>query len=983
MTSIAFSYWYLLFLAIPLIGLSLIPYFKTPKQYRRTRNRIVSLVLHCITIVLLTFALAGMKFVHTVSNTANEMIIVVDVSDTQQQVEEKRDAYVDDLLRESIYQNFTVGVVTFGFDQVYAVPLTTNVGAVYAKYKEAPLPDTSATDIEAALEYARKLFNHPESGKLVLVTDGKETDGSIVSSSTVSAIFAQGSRLDTVFIASDYEGSEFQVLNVAMPDKQVKVGVPCNLNVAIYARAEGPVFLNLYDNGKLAEIGEAGEETTKYEVRLTPGLQEFLVPYVFTEKGMHELMVELVPTSENGAEDTIDENNAYYTYTSLEAFKKILIIESYDQQSDKLIDVLSDVSMLGEEGLYDVSVFNLKQENVQHYVGNVFEEAKVPETVDDLRQYDQVILNNISNKDLTEREIPLDKLLYSYVYEYGGGMLTVGGFDEMTGEAHAYNRADMYGSDYQRMLPVEAINYTPPVGVFIVVDVSGSMDTELDGYSRLYWAIQGATACLKALSDRDQIGILTLESDYSNVLPLTPSTERQKIQEAINKLDDMPPGGTRFYPSLNYAVAQLRAANMEKNHIIFISDGEVSDDDMEKCANLAAQCYADEKLNLTISMVCIGGVASESTKDLVLATRPEGWESKINSDAAGCGYYLLDTGKADSISVKMLQDLKSETITEINYKTFKPLVYDQSAKQTILHGVELDGNAVNAELNGYFGVKKKSSEEVELILTGSYQVPIYARWEHGKGSVGSFMCDLTGGDWSGNFMSSKAGKQLIYNIIDDLMPLNDISPKAINYNLSSKNYKNHLTCPTTLEEGQIVRGTIITPNEETVSLNEVGGLKGCMVTRPLSAANKYSVCEFLIQESGIYTIVLEKVDANGTVLASITLYKEFSYSKEYDVEYELTTADVRANLKAIAEKTGGESLGEEDDVAIIFKDYVTTLSKIFDPRWLFLITALVLFLLDVAVRKFKFKWIHEMVREHKAKKQTTRSAGEGHNEKNR
>jgi hypothetical protein len=33
-----------------------------------------------------------------------------------------------------------------------------------------------------------------------------------------------------------------------------------------------------------------------------------------------------------------------------------------------------------------------------------------------------------------------------------------------------------------------------------------------------------------------------------------------------------------------------------------------------------------------------------------------------------------------------------------------------------------------------------------------------------------------------------------------------------------------------------------------------------------------------------------------------------------------------------------------------------------------IITALALFLLDVAVRKFKFKWPHEIVRDIKAKK---------------
>ena len=52
----------------------------------------------------------------------------------------------------------------------------------------------------------------------------------------------------------------------------------------------------------------------------------------------------------------------------------------------------------------------------------------------------------------------------------------------------------------------------------------------------------------------------------------------------------------------------------------------------------------------------------------------------------------------------------------------------------------------------------------------------------------------------------------------------------------------------------------------------------------------------------------------------------------------------------------------------MFEGFVPALLRTYDPRLALMITAMVLFLLDIAVRKFKFKWIHEIVREHKAKK---------------
>lgn len=979
MTSIQFTYPWLLLVAIPLIGLSLIPYFKIGKKYRRTRNRIVSLVLHCVTIVLVTLALSGLTFVHSVSNTANELLLVVDMSDTQNEMAENRDGFINDVLKESVYQNFTVGVVTFGLNQVYAVPLTSDAGSVYSSYLKAELPDTSATDIEAALEFARTLFNHPESGKIVLVTDGKETDGNVISSSVASSIVAQGTRLDTVYISSAYKGNEYQLLNIELPDVQIKAGVECTIGVNVLSRDNGFMRINLYDNGNHVSVGKEGSETNDYQVQLTKGTQVVPLTYKFEKDGMHELKVELISVA-NGADDSIEDNNVYFTYANLEVFKKVLVIETYDGDSQELQRVLSDTSLLGEDGAYDVSVYNLQKETVLHYIDGGSEDGEVPQSVDDLRQYDQVILNNVSNKDLTDRKIPLDSLLYTYVYEYGGGMLTLGGNDP-DGKAHAYDRKDMRRTEYQKMLPIEAVDYTPPVGVFIIVDVSGSMDTEVDGETRIHWACVGATACLSALNERDKIGIMTIGSDYADILPLTPRTEESKIREAIQKIGPMH-SGTSFTPSVAYAAEQLRAAQMEKNHIIIISDLEVGSQDAADCAAYAKKCYEDEKLNLTISMVGVGAGGNRETMDIVCATREDGWISKIESGEIGCGYYALDRGNSDSISAVIFQDLKAPLITDINYKTFNPIVFNKLSQ--VVQGIEITGNSVNATLGGYYGVKKRNLEEVDLVLTGEYQVPLYARWKYGRGSVGSFMCDLKGGDWSGEFMSSDVGKQLIYNMIDDLMPVSNIRPREINISLNSKNYSNHLNCPTALEEGETVRGIIHTPDNEQISLNQVGEYDGCVVKRALSESNKFSVCDFLITKGGIYTIEIQKLNEEGTVIASSFVYKEFSYSKEYDVEYEKSEEEIKGVLAVLARNANGSLFDQEADadVSLIFREYETVLKYVYDPRLILMILAAVLFLLDVAVRKFKFKWIHEIVREKKAKTSGRRIREEVRDEKN-
>jgi hypothetical protein len=65
---------------------------------------------------------------------------------------------------------------------------------------------------------------------------------------------------------------------------------------------------------------------------------------------------------------------------------------------------------------------------------------------------------------------------------------------------------------------------------------------------------------------------------------------------------------------------------------------------------------------------------------------------------------------------------------------------------------------------------------------------------------------------------------------------------------------------------------------------------------------------------------------------------------------------------------GNGTIIERDDPWQIFENVVKYLKRSFDPRILFIIIALALFLLDIAARKFKFKWPSEIVRDYKAKK---------------
>ena len=81
-----------------------------------------------------------------------------------------------------------------------------------------------------------------------------------------------------------------------------------------------------------------------------------------------------------------------------------------------------------------------------------------------------------------------------------------------------------------------------------------------------------------------------------------------------------------------------------------------------------------------------------------------------------------------------------------------------------------------------------------------------------------------------------------------------------------------------------------------------------------------------------------------------------------------TDNDLVDKLTEVATRGNGAYIKNLNNPEEIFAGAVRAINRSFDPRYLFIILALVCFLLDIAVRKFKFKWPHELIREYKAKR---------------
>lgn len=891
--SINFSNSWFLWLLIPAVVFTLWPYFRLAKKYRRTRNRIVSIVLHLLIMALSISVLSGITIEYDVPNTENEVILLVDVSDSSSQASaQKKDEFIQTVINSSDSM-FKIGIVTFGFDQVYAAELTNQTEGLYTEYLRAPSPDTSATDIASALTYASTLFKNPESARIVLLSDGVETDNR--AKDVIKSIAAQQIKVDTVSFPEE-TGDEVRIVSIETPDRNIRVGEKFKLTVQLESNYVGDAVLSLSDNAT---------EQSKNVVELISGLQTVEIETSFSIPGLHSLSLELTADG-----DTLAKNNNYNSYMYLEIFDDVLIIETIADESESV------KNMLGDE--YNITVVSS---------GDV---DKMPKTLDELRAYDEVIMVNVANSDLPEG---FDQILYDYVYEIGGGLFTVcGSTEDSTPEdpiANAYTRDDMYGTLYQQMLPVEVINYTPPVAVMIIIDRSGSMWNENvpEEETPLYAAKQGAAACLDALTERDWVGIMTLEETYSEEIELTPRTQREKILSAIDEIEVG--GGTVYTGALDRAARALTACNVEKRHIILVSDGEPGDDD----ADYLAAARQIERLGITMSYIGINCSARDEMVQLL--------------EAAGCSeenYHNFTNDEIDRVPSEMRAELELPEIKDVNYETFQPTISSFGSIVANINQKDIP------TLDGFYGTRAKQGAEV--VLMGKY-VPIYAQWKFGAGMVGSFMCDLNG-TWSSEFVNSSTGQMLLDNIVTGLFPVANIKPNEISLSLKEENYYNRLSIFADVGEEQSI---VVTVNGTAAD--------GSAITQTLtpSATDGFSRLSVVIKEPGIHEIVVQKKDAAGNVLAEAKTYKAFSYSQEYNVF--VNPDDGVESMAGLAESGEGTVI---TDPLQVFENVVKFLHRVIDPRIVFMIIAICAFLLDIAARKFKFKWPHEIVRDYKTKK---------------
>ncbi len=524
-----------LFALIPAFLLILLPFFRLPKNRRKSAKKIVPVILHLIIAILLVMILSGFSLLE--SSQQQAVMILADMSHSTAPAEEDILSTVDRLLEE-IDVNASVGVIAFGGDRVQALPLGDDRNSL-----TLPAVNESATDLASAIEYAASLLPSDMAGRIILLTDGKETDGDALRSAQF--LSNRGIRIDAMYYDASFGLQEMQIGSFSGPDTAF-IEDEILFTAEIRSNTDGQATLSLYDNYAL-------QYTT--DVSVTAGSNVVELPMTASEAGIRALRLQL---SSDG--DSQKENNVAYACLRVEDEVHVLIIANSDAQAKTLGDVLPEPNVV-----------------------TTVAARNAPRSIVELCEYDEIILANVNYSALPAG---YDKLLEDYVANYGRSLLAVGGVG-------TFMYGNMKGTAVESLLPVSLfLNESEEgnsVALFLVMDTSSSMSVGSGSTTNLLMAKQGAIRCVESLSKNDYVGVISFNSDAYLKAPLAPATSLNKstVSTTVSALTTS--GGTNYTEALKLAHAELLKSDAAVKHILFLSDGQPGDTGYKEAAAAAGR----------------------------------------------------------------------------------------------------------------------------------------------------------------------------------------------------------------------------------------------------------------------------------------------------------------------------------------------------------------------------------------------------------
>ena len=597
MRNISFDNPWLLLLAIPLLAAVIVPYCIAIGKDNRNGHTVTSLILHLLIVALVVPALAGMASVTVMTKT--EVYVVADVSYSANRNLDLIDTYIAEL-QDKLPENSTVGLVCFGKDAICVTEAGEQMPLPSVKGTQA---DDSATDIAGALEYTATLFGDDVIKRVVLLTDGKQTDANGTSAliSAVEHLYAENIALDTVYVDNnlDADTAEVQIGGVDHTPSTY-LSHPTTATVLVQSNTATYAIVTLLSGG---------EQLSQKAVELDAGYN--LVSFATDTSKAGEFDYEVQVHAEG---DFSPHNNSYSFTQRVTETLRVLLIASTEADAQAAMRTYGN----GAE--------------IDAYVND----PKVPCTVEQLCAYDQIVLSGVDVRQLKNYTAFVDSVDQA-VSLFGKSLITIG-------DTYIQNKSDDTLSALEDMLPVRFGNDDADPKLYcLVLDSSRSMQMA----SRLIMTKKAAIKFLELLGPEDYVMVVSFSGEvYIEQMP-TEAENKEKVAEIINGIQ--PTQGTVIGAALKAAFNQMKSLSFSEKQVVLISDGMSYSAEPDDAADMANQLYQAGIVTTVINTSC-----QEGTENM----------KKIAEYGRGRYYWLQDERDLDELIFGDVADEVTETVVE-------------------------------------------------------------------------------------------------------------------------------------------------------------------------------------------------------------------------------------------------------------------------------------------------------------------------------
>ena len=707
MNNFKFNNPWLLFLIIPLVVLIVVGFFMMKKEKRYTKKNIISFSLHLVIAVLISVAFADPSYLTVDKET--DVFILVDASASEKTSTDRIDKAIKEVRAAALETpNTKVGVIPFAKEAKTLVELGGSFNSINDIYNDESF-DYTATNLEEALLYTAEQFDSDSYKRIVLISDGSETDGEAIN--TIETLMQEGITVDVINLKADFP-VEISLTGINYTDNTY-LNRDESVEALINASSPSNVTLELYKDGSLIDSQKA---------YLGAGLNVVSFPLDTSSSGEFKYEVKIKEQDGSKFNDTFIENNSRSFVQNVSGDFEILFLGKTNAELNKFKELAS----LPEEATID----------------SYINEETVPYTLEDLIKYDEIILSNIDLTTLDNYSAFITNLSTA-VSVYGKSVFT---FDA----TYVGNTNDPALVLYNDLLPVQ---YQPDDSraLVLVIDSSGSM-----GGNNLDMAIQGAKEVVDKLDVNDSIAVVTFETNVT--VPVTMTTirneeNRQDIKDKIDRITNN--GGTNMLNGLDEAYKQIQGVTAEYKDIITLTDGLAGDNINDLKKYVTSMSFS----NISCSFI---NILDKEGEELLrtLAKLGNGQYHYVDS-ALGLKDIMVDAIEEEIIDTVIEKD--SPVIYQIqDDPSLEGGVYNKLENVLGYNYCRMKSGA-NTVLSVQY-IHTNSENQLNVIA-----IPLYAYWQFGAGKVSSFTSSLST-DWTSKFWGAASGKTFFKNIVNQSLP---------------------------------------------------------------------------------------------------------------------------------------------------------------------------------------------------------------------